>query len=165
MPWLCHCFILYSTLYVGFPGDSVVKNLPAKAGDAGDTGLIPGWGRSPGGENGNPLQHPCLESRMDRGTWRVTVHGVAKSWMRLNTAPYVYHCSNLFIYLFACSAFSEAVTCGLPKDLHWMILVVTMRTYLFDDRKITDLEPQMLHRWSSVVCDSLCFSQAASSLS
>ena len=54
MPGLCHGFILYSTLYVGFPGESVVKNPPAKAGDAGDTALIPGWGRPPGGGNGNP---------------------------------------------------------------------------------------------------------------
>ena len=42
-------------VHMGFPGGSVVKNLPANAGDVGDTGLIPGSGRSPGGENGNPL--------------------------------------------------------------------------------------------------------------
>ena len=59
----------------GFPGGSVVKNQPAKAGDAGDVGLIPGLGRLPGGGNGYPLQYSCLENAMDRG-----VHGVAKSW-------------------------------------------------------------------------------------
>ena len=59
----------------GFPGGSVVKNPPA---NAGDTGLIPGWGRSPEGENGNPLQYSCLGSPMDRGTWRATVHGVIR---------------------------------------------------------------------------------------
>ena len=64
----------------GFPGGSVVKNLPANAGDAGDMGLILGWGRSPGGGNGNPLQYFCLENPMDRGAWWATVHGVAKSW-------------------------------------------------------------------------------------
>ena len=53
-----------------------VKNVPANAGDAG---LIPGSGRSPGGGNGNPLQYSCLENPMDRGAWRATVHGVAKS--------------------------------------------------------------------------------------
>ena len=51
-------------VYMGFPGGSVVKNLPA---NAGDTGSIPGWGRSPGEENGNPLQFSCLRNAMDRG--------------------------------------------------------------------------------------------------
>ena len=47
--------------------------------NAGDLGLFPGSGRSPGGENGNPLQYSCLENPMDRGAWRATVHGVTKS--------------------------------------------------------------------------------------
>ena len=47
----------------GFPGGSVVKNSPANAKDAG---LIPGWGRSPGEGNGNPLQYSCMENTMDR---------------------------------------------------------------------------------------------------
>ena len=64
---------------MGFPDGSVVKNLPANAGDAGDASLIPGSGRSPGEENGNPLQYPFLENPMDRGAWWATVHGVAKS--------------------------------------------------------------------------------------
>ena len=69
--------IIYSPLRVlpGFPGDSVVKNIPVSAGDRG---LIPGPWRSPGGGNGNPLQHSCLENSMDRGAWWATVHGVAK---------------------------------------------------------------------------------------
>ena len=50
----------------GFPADSVGKNPPA---DAGNAGLIPGLGRSPGGGNGHPLQHSCLENPMDRGAW------------------------------------------------------------------------------------------------
>ena len=57
----------------------MVKNLPANAGDARDTSLIPGSGRSPGGEDGNPLQDSCLENPMDRGAWWATVHGVVKS--------------------------------------------------------------------------------------
>jgi len=63
-----------------FPGGSVVKNLPAKAGDTEDVGSIPGLGRSPGAGNGNPLQYSCLENPMDRGAWQAIVHGVAKSW-------------------------------------------------------------------------------------
>ena len=50
-----------------FPGGTVVKNLPANAGDARDTGSIPRSGRSPGGGNGNPLQYACLKSSTDRG--------------------------------------------------------------------------------------------------
>ena len=61
----------------------VVKNPPADAGDVGDAGLIPGSGRSSGGECGNPLQYSCLENPMDRGAWQATVHGVAKSRTRL----------------------------------------------------------------------------------
>ena len=59
-----------------FSGGSVIKNEPA---DVGDTSLIPGSGRSPGGGNGNPLQYSCLENSMDRGAWQATVHWVTKS--------------------------------------------------------------------------------------
>ena len=60
----------------------VVKNLPA---NAGDTGSIPGLGRSSGEGNGNPLQYSCLGNPMDRGAWRATAHGVAKSRTRRST--------------------------------------------------------------------------------
>ena len=60
----------------------VIKNLPARAGNVRDLGLIPGSGRNPGGGHGNPLQYSCLENPMDRGAWRATVHGVTKSWTR-----------------------------------------------------------------------------------
>ena len=49
------------------PGGSVVKNLPANAGDTGDSSLIPRLGRSPGGGDGNPLQCSYLENPTDRG--------------------------------------------------------------------------------------------------
>ena len=52
---------------MGFPGDKVVKNLPADAGDTRGGGSIPGLGRSSGGGNGNPLQYFCLGNPMDRG--------------------------------------------------------------------------------------------------
>ena len=61
----------------------MVKNLPARAGDAGEADPTPGSGRSPGVGNGNPLQYSCLENCMDRGAWRATVHWVAKSQVQL----------------------------------------------------------------------------------
>ena len=56
----------------------VVENPPANA-ELRDAGSIPGLGRSPGGENGNPLQYSCLGNPMDREAWQATVHRVAKS--------------------------------------------------------------------------------------
>ena len=55
------------------------KESTCNAGDIGDTGLIPGLGRSPGGGNRNPFQYSCLENPMDRRAWQATVHGIAKS--------------------------------------------------------------------------------------
>ena len=60
----------------GSPGGSVVKNLPA---NARDTGSIPRSGKIPGEVNGNPLQYSCLGNPVDRGAWRATIQGVAKS--------------------------------------------------------------------------------------
>ena len=57
----------------------VVKNPDGNTGDRGDTGLIPGSGRSPRGGYGNPLQYSCPENPMDRGAWRAPVHSVAES--------------------------------------------------------------------------------------
>ena len=65
----------------------MVKNPPAHVGDERDTGSIPGWGRSPGGGNGKPLQYSCLENPKDRGAWRVTLHGVAKTQTQLSWHP------------------------------------------------------------------------------
>ena len=66
---------------LGFRGGSDGKE---STYNAGDLGLIPGSGRSPGEGNGNPLQYSCLENSRDRGAWRATVHGVAKSRTRLS---------------------------------------------------------------------------------
>ena len=66
---------------LGFAGDSEVK---ASACNAGDLGLVPGSGRSPGEGNGNPLQYSCLENPREGGAWWATVHGVAKSQTRLS---------------------------------------------------------------------------------
>ena len=55
------------------------KEMPANAEDAGDTGSIPGSGRSSRGANVNPLQYSCLENSIDRGAWQATVHRFPKS--------------------------------------------------------------------------------------
>ena len=65
----------------GLPGGSEGK---ASACNAGDLGSIPGWGRSPGEGNGNPLQYSGLGNPMDREAWWATVHGVAKSQTRVS---------------------------------------------------------------------------------
>ena len=71
----------YVYIYSGFPGGSDSKESTCSVGDLGS---IPGLGRSPEGRHGNPCQYSCLENPMDRGAWRATVHGVAKSQTRLN---------------------------------------------------------------------------------
>ena len=69
----------------GFPGGSGSKE---SACNAGEPGSVPGWGRSSGGGNGNPLQYSCLENSMDREAWRAIaiVRSVPKSWTRLSTS-------------------------------------------------------------------------------
>ena len=69
--------VIYSMLMynICFPGGSLVKNLPAYAGDADP------WVRKiPKEGNGNLLQYSCLENYMGGGAWQATVHGVAKNW-------------------------------------------------------------------------------------
>ena len=68
----------------GFPGGSVVKNLPTSAGAKVHVHSIPGSRRCPGGGNGNPLLYSCLENSMDTEAWLATAHEVAKSWTRLS---------------------------------------------------------------------------------
>ena len=67
---------MYSGL--DFPGDSVVKNLPANAGDLREG-------------NGTPLQYSCLENPMDGGAWWAAVHGITKSWTRLSDFTFTFH--------------------------------------------------------------------------
>ena len=80
-PWTSHT--LKQNKETGFLRASQVvlevKNLSANAGDSREADLIPGWGRSPGGGHGSPLQYSCLENSIGRGAWRAVVHEVAKS--------------------------------------------------------------------------------------
>ena len=65
---------------MGFPGGTVIKNLPANVGDTRDVGSIPRSRRLPARGNGNLFQYSCLENSMDRGAWWAIVSGVAKIW-------------------------------------------------------------------------------------
>ena len=75
---MCTTYSCYVTLPLVA---QMVENLPP---NTGDTGLIPGLGRSPGEGNGNPLQYSCLENFMDRGGWLAKVHRVTRSQRRLS---------------------------------------------------------------------------------
>ena len=69
---------------ITFAYDSSGSDGKESAYNAGDPGLIPGSGRSPGEGNGNPLQYSCLENPMDRGAWPATIHGISKSRTQLS---------------------------------------------------------------------------------
>ena len=75
---------MVTPIHMGIPGGLVSKESACNEGDARDVGLISGLGRSPGEGNGNPLQDSCLENPRDRGAWRATAHGVAKSQTQLS---------------------------------------------------------------------------------
>ena len=64
---------------MSFPGGSEVKESACNAGASGDSGSIPGSGRSLGGGDGNPFQYSSLENPMDRGAWQTTIFRVAKN--------------------------------------------------------------------------------------
>ena len=72
----CSCGSFYGQYSLKASDDSDGRK---SACNAEDPGLIPGSGRSPAEGNSNPLQYSCLENPMDRGAWRATPHGVAKS--------------------------------------------------------------------------------------
>ena len=111
-----------------FPCNSVGKK---SACNAGDLGSIPGWGRSPGEGNGNPLQCSSLQNPMDRGAWQAAVHGVTRVGHDLMTKPppkllynavsfrciakcfsdiYMYVCMNVYIYSFSSSFAIQIIT-------------------------------------------------------
>ena len=84
------CLLIGYRVLWGFPGYAVVKNPPASAGDARDGGSIPGWGRSPGGGNGNPLQYSWLENSMDRGAWGGLQSVGSQSWTWLSDGAHTH---------------------------------------------------------------------------
>ena len=85
----------------------MVKNPPARVGDARDPGLTPGRGRPPGEGNGSPLQYSCLEDPMDRGAWWATVHGVTKSQIQLSAYACMNTCTHTQLFTKVKDAASE----------------------------------------------------------
>ena len=96
----------------GFPSGSVVKNLPANAGDAG---LIPGSGRSPGEGNGKPLLYSCLGNPMDRRAWWATVHG--HNFVTEHTCNFYTIITHTFTDHFHVPSPKALRTMGVLKDL------------------------------------------------
>ena len=95
-----------------FPGGSVVKNLPANAGDSREASSVLGLERSLEEGNGNPLQYSCLENSMGRGACWATVHGVAESLIWLSSWAHTTH--------IACQLFWKQ-SCSQLKMLCWLI--------------------------------------------
>ena len=89
----------WSIVALGFPGGSVVNNLPPNAADTRDTGSIPGSGWSPGEGVGNPLQYSCMQNSVDRGAWQATGHGVTKSqtWLTAHTHTQTHSCFTVLL--------------------------------------------------------------------
>ena len=109
------------------------KESDSSAGDTGDTGLIPGSGRPPGGGNGTTLQYSCLENPMDGGAWGTTVHGAKKSQTSLSdwvhqsmllslkfvTGPFVFqHTFMLFLVSTGCLGIATPEN-GFPNNELW----------------------------------------------
>ena len=108
-----------------FVGSALVKNPPATEGD---TGLIPGWGRSPGEGNGNPLQYSCLRNPMDRGAWRALVHGATKSqtWQRLTLKKLI--ASNSLKFCFSYFSTCGKQILGCSHDPHFLVFMPLYKT-------------------------------------
>ena len=106
----------------------MVKNPPAKAGDAGNMGSIPGSGRSSGRRHGNPLQDSCLGNSMDRGAWRATVHGVTKSEMQLSMHAIIEGLVNWVLWWMGLITHSCIISfflwTGIRNPVFWLSLVV-----------------------------------------
>ena len=83
IPFVILFFLPPLKKYMYIPRSLGGEESACNAGDTRDAGSVPGFGRSPGEGNGNPLQYSCLENPMDRGAWRATIHKIAKSRTQL----------------------------------------------------------------------------------
>ena len=113
-------------------------------GDAGDMGSIPGSGRSPGGENGNPLQYSCLESPMDRGALQATVYRVAKSCL-----------SEWVIVAQSCPTLCDPMDCHPPGSLVHGILQARIQEWVsicFSRTQLSTWTVSNRGDWDPAVC-------------
>ena len=92
-------FVFIRSMHRGFPAGSVVKNLPANAGDTGDMGSVPGSGGSPGGQNDNSLQYSCWDDLMDRTAWWATVPEIPNSQTQLSEPTHIHSLNSLIKHL------------------------------------------------------------------
>ena len=116
----------------------MVKNLPANARDARDSGLIPGAGRSPVKGNGNPLQYSCLGNLMDRGSDRLQFTGSQKSrtWLQhTHTLPFLpfSHSTTIFTHFYFIPAkyHHHEVSSHLKQEIHLFFCIVKKYTFFF----------------------------------
>ena len=129
-----------STFTSTCPGGSVVKNLPANARDAG---LTPGLGRSPGEGNGKPLQYSSLGNPMDRGAWRGTDHGVAKSQTQLNSSNNNNVHGYIHSIIYNCQDFVKQ---PVSSNRRWM--KETWRATSKSNNKILPSAATCMHGWT-----------------
>ena len=127
-------------VYSGFPGDSVVKNLPT---NAGDLGLISDLKGSSGEGNGNPLHYSCLGNPKDRGPWWATVHGVTKSWTWLSywktTTGYTMCWFDIFIYHKKIITWAAAYTFIILHNYYFLFCVIsTFKIYCISNFQVSD---------------------------
>ena len=108
------------------------KESACNAGDTGDEGLIPGWGRFPGEGNGNPLQYPCLENSVDGVAWQATVHRVAKSQIPLSDFTHLL-IEVVSIYTLISSVCSSFFGHSPPQNVmkvfdlcHWYLILILL---------------------------------------
>ena len=102
--YFLHLSLIVTEHHMGFPGGSAGKESSCSAGDLG---LIPGLGRSPGEGNGYWLQYSGLENPMDRGAWQATIHGVTKSWTWMSNFHFIHF--KYFPVLFAVYLLTRAL--------------------------------------------------------
>ena len=105
------------------------KESACNEGNAGDVGSSPGWGRSPGGGHGHPLQYSCLENPMDRGAWWASIHRITKSWKRLkwlsmHTCMYRYKTEGNCICFFFLFCFHSLIFLLIYPLFHWDIFLL-----------------------------------------
>ena len=121
--------------------------------DVTDSGSIPGWGRSPGGGHGNPLQCSCLDSPMDRGAWRATVHGVAQSQTRLSDLARTHAKVSLSCTSDCCYGRSSLPQRFLLKGQLWTHKIFILST-LQSDIFLQNLHFTNIEKYESPFCPS-----------